>query len=303
MGAVLQLQGVDLSLASGQDSVVIKNTDGVVVISQGTYVGDKGLFTWNQGNGEASVVLKKFSFEIDKPAFKAEGVTFTYPTALEAPVDGVLEFRSVKRKANGDSDYPKFTSFTNNARLKNIGENIQYIGGFTLAGKKTSTAALDGSPSDITVSLNGTPKFKASAANYAISDSLISSDLAAILIYQNKDSLLHPGLRFKYSKQNKTLYLTRNEQSQESPFVSSYHQIEMNADMLTWNLNTPQVNFSILSAKNEVPVRLTSKEYFTEQRYEQIRGTSDFHPLIIIANFANKRNTNSFFLHESGAKL
>lgn len=298
LGPVLKLQGIDLFFVSNGDSLQISQTAGQVQLTKGLFAGDQGLFKWQQPNGEATAAFKAFSFDISKAAFKAENVTLTYPAVLEAPVEGIFEYRSVRNKPNGESGYPKFVSYTNNARIKNIGENIQYLGGFTMAGSKVSTAALDGSPSDITVSAAGSPRFKATAANYALSDTLISSDLAAILIYQGKDSLTHPGIRLKYSKPTKTLNLTRNEQSQVSPFNSTYHQMEISAEMLTWNIEQPDVHFSILNAKNEVPARLTSKEYFTDTRYEHLQGTASFHPLIVIANYATRQKTNAFFLSE-----
>jgi len=300
-GAVLQLNNVGLYLVTQQDSLLLKDTDGALLLTRNIYVGDKGQFTWSQANGEANVAFEKFSFDTSKPAFKAENVTLTYPAVLEEPVTGLFEFRSNRKQTNGDFGYPKFSSKTNNARIKNIGENMQYLGGFTMAGNKISTAALDGSPSDLTVILEGKPKFKATAANYTLSDSLITSDLAAVIIFQGQDSLVHPNIKLRYRKGSKDLLLTRSEQSQVSPFYSTYHQMELNAEMLTWNLATPLINFSILNAKSEVPARFTSMEYFTDDRYEQLQGSASFHPLIVIANYADKQNINTFFLSEVAA--
>ncbi|GEO03296.1 hypothetical protein AAE02nite_09600 [Adhaeribacter aerolatus] len=299
IGPVLQLNNIDLFFVSGPDSLLLKQTEGALLLARNIFVGKKGQFTWAQPDGEAAVTLKKFSFDISKAAFKADGVTLTYPAILEAPVEGVFEFRNVRRKTPGaDTGYPKFISYTNNARLKSIGENIKYQGGLTLAGNKISAGALDGSGSEITVSHSGAPKFKATAANFSLQDSVITSENAAVLLFNKADTIAHPGLRLKYSKPNQKLVLTRSEQAMASPFYSSYHQMEISSEMLTWVLPEQTVNFSILTAKNEVPARLASKEYFTEERYEYLKGTADFHPLIVITNFADKRRTNTFYLSE-----
>ncbi|MDB5262063.1 MAG: hypothetical protein JWQ14_1344, partial [Adhaeribacter sp.] len=299
MGPVLLLNNIDLFFVTGPDSLLLKNTDGSLMLARNIFVGNKGQFTWLQSDGEASAALKKFSFDTSRPAFKAEGVNLTYPAVLEAPVEGIFEFRNVRRKTPGaDTGFPKFISNTNNARLKSIGENIKYVGGFTLAGNKISAAALDGSGSEITVSRDGKPKFKAAAANFLLQDSLISSENAAVFIFNKQDTLAHPGIRMKYVKPTQKLSLIRSDQGMASPFYSSHHQMEINAEMLTWELPTPTINFSVLTAKNEVPARLSSKEYFTEDRYEHLKGTADFHPLIVITNFADKRHTNTFNLAE-----
>ncbi|MGV3587346.1 MAG: hypothetical protein ACO1OF_10110 [Adhaeribacter sp.] len=299
MGPVLVLNNIDLFFVSGPDSLLLKQTEGSLMLARSVFVGKKGVFAWTQPDGEATATLKKFSFDISKTAFKAQDVTLAYPAVLEAPVEGVFEFRNVRRKTPGaDTGYPKFISYTNNARLKSIGENIKYTGGITLAGNKMSAGALDGSGSEINVSREGSPKFKATAANFMLQDSVISSENAAILIFNKADTIAHPGLRLKYSKPNQKLLLTRSDQTMASPFYSSHHQMEISAEMLTWVLPEPTINFSILTAKNEVPARLASKEYFTEERYEHLKGTADFHPLIVIANFADKRRSNTFYLAE-----
>ena len=295
-GAVLLLQNVDLQFITPQDSLVLKNTAGAVLLTRQTFVGTKGQFDWNQGGAQASATFKEFHFDVSKPAFKAEHVTIANPALLENPVEGIFEYRSVKAKPGLDTGYPKFVSYTNNARVKTIGEGIKYLGGLTLAGKKIGTGALDKSLSKIIVEQAGKPMFKASAANYVLSDTLIAADVAGIVIYRGKDSITHPTMRFKYSKPRRLLSLISDEGSfKKSPFFDSYHQMEIAAEMLTWNLNTPQINYGIVNAKNQVPARLDSREYFTLNRWMQVQGTADFHPLKVAVSFAARQKSDRFY--------
>ncbi|QNF32025.1 hypothetical protein HUW51_04520 [Adhaeribacter swui] len=295
-GAVLVLQNTDLKFATPHDSLTLKKVSGAILLTRQTLVANQGRYEWTDGSNTASAEFQGFHFDITKPGLKAEKVTLTYPAVLEKPVDGIWEYRSVKAAKGADSGYPKFISYTNNARLKSIGQGITYVGGITLAGKKIMTGALDRSLSNIIVEHEGKKKFKASAANYSLSDSLISTEIASVVLYRGKDSISHPAMRLKYAPKKHLLTLISEAGDfKKSLFFDSYHQMEISAEMLSWDITTPQINFSIINAKNQVPARFDSKEYFTLDRWMAIQGTADFHPLKVAVSFAARQKTNQFY--------
>ncbi|MDQ4141317.1 MAG: hypothetical protein M3142_12450, partial [Bacteroidota bacterium] len=296
IGAVLVLQNADLKISTPHDSLFLKEVSGAVLLTRQTLVATKGRYEWSEGGNIVSAAFQGFHFDITKPGLKAEKVTLTHPAVLEKPVQGVWEYRSVKAAKGGDSGYPKFISYTNDARLKSIGQGITYVGGLTMAGKKIMTGALDKSLSNLMVEHEGKVRFKASAASYALSDSLISAEVASVVLYRGKDSITHPAMRLKYAKPKHLLTLISDEGAfKKSLFFDSYHQMEISAEMLTWNITTPQINFSIINAKNQVPARFDSKEYFTLDRWLAIQGTADFHPLKVAVSFAARQKTNQFY--------
>lgn len=295
-GAVLLLRNINLAFTTPQDSLVLQDAEGAVLLTRQTFVASKGRFAWNYDGANASATFQAFHFDVTKPAFKAEHVTLANPAVLENAVEGIFEYRSVRTKNGADSGYPKFISYTNNARLKNIGSGIQYFGGFSMAGKKIGTGALDKSPSRILVAHEGKPKFKAIAANYTLSDTLIAAEVAAVVLYRGQDSIAHPAMRLRYSQPRHLLTLISDEGAfKRSPFFDSYHQMEIAAEMLTWNLTTPQINYGIINAKNQVPARLDSREYFTQNRWMQVQGTADFHPLKAAVSFAARQQADRFY--------
>ena len=295
-GAVLVLQNTDLKLATAHDSLVLKDVSGAILLTRQTLVASKGRYEWMEGNNTASVVFQGFHFDITKPGLKADKVTLTHPAILEKPVEGVWEYRSAKTTKGSNSGYPKFISYTNNARLKSIGQGITYVGGITLAGKKIMSGALDRSLSNIMVEYEGKTRFKASAASYALSDSLIATEIASVVLYRGQDSISHPAMRLKYASKKHLLTLISDAGSfKKSLFFDSYHQMEISAEMLTWDITKPQLNFSIVNAKNQVPARFDSKEYFTLDRWMAIQGTADFHPLKVAVSFAARQKVNQFY--------
>ncbi|MDQ2772641.1 MAG: hypothetical protein M3Y54_19320, partial [Bacteroidota bacterium] len=224
-GPVLQVKDADLLLATTGDSVVIRKVSGAAVFNSHRFVGTSGQFTWSIHSNLVTADLGPFDFDMNKPEFTAQPVTLTYPYLLEAPVKGALSYKSLHRKPGQiDTGYPRFISLTNDARIKNLGQNIQYRGGLSMAGFKVLSAALDGSLSNLTVSFENKPKFRAASRAYVLGDSVITASRAAVTIYEGaKDSLTHPGAQLKYSKNKQQLKLSREDGLyKNTPYSDSY---------------------------------------------------------------------------------
>ncbi|WP_400192360.1 hypothetical protein [Hymenobacter sp. B81] len=296
-GPVMIIKDADLLLATGYDSVVIKKTSGTLVTGTNRFVGQGGTFDWTINNNPVSAALTNYDFDVSKAEFKAEPVTLTYAAVLEAPIRGALAYKSVQKKGGGDTGYPRFVSLTNDARVKNIGDNLKYNGGFSLTGARMFSSALDGSLSRITVELDGKPRFRATSRNYLLGDTLISTNRAGITIFQGSDSLTHPGVKLKFSKLRKVLMLAREEGLYKTtPYYDSYHQMELAAELLTWNLATPNIDFRTLTAKNQVTANFESKEFYTNTRYQQIKSINRMHPLQMVVGYYNNNGSPKTFM-------
>ncbi|UPL49488.1 hypothetical protein [Hymenobacter sublimis] len=297
-GPVLLIKDADLFLASSGDSVLIRKTSGAVVPTRNRFVGYGGQYAWQVNANPVTADLTTYDFDITRPEFTAQPVTLTYPAVLEQPVQGWLAYRSVKRKTpTTDTGYPRFVSNTNDARVKNIGQNIRYFGGFSLSGSRALSASLDGALSRIIVDVDGKPKFRASSRAYELGDSVITASHAAVTIFQDKqDSLTHPGVKLKYNKPKQVLQLARESGLYKTtPYYDSYHQMEVTAELLTWPVRTPFIDFSILTAKNQVTANFESKEFYTNTRYQQIKAINKLHPLQMVVGYSMENGNKRLF--------
>ena len=288
-GPVLRIENADVFMATGGDSVFIKKMSGAAVFSSHRFVATGGQFTWSIRTNLATADLGPFDFDLNKPEFTAQPVTLTYPFLLEAPVKGALSYKSVRRKpGQADTGYPRFISLTNDARIKNLGQNIQYRGGLSIAGFKVLSAALDGSLSNLTVSLDGKPRFRASSRAYVLGDSIITASRAGITIYEGaKDSITHPGVTLKYLKNQQQLKLAREEGLYKTtPYSDSYHQLDIRTEALNWDLHKAALDFAVLSAKNQQSADFESKEFFTNDRYQQLKSINRLHPLQMLVGYS-----------------
>ena len=288
-GAVIVVKDADLFMSTAGDSIVLKKVSGTVVPNTNRFIATGGQLAWTIKNNPVTADMAGFDFDFTKPEFTAQPVTLTYAAVLEAPVKGALSYKSVRRKPGApDTGYPRFISLTNDAVIKTLGENVKYRGGLSLAGSKVLSAALDGSLSRITVSLDGKPKFKAASRAYVLNDSLITASRAAVTIYEGpKDSLTHPGAQLKYLKGKQQLKLSREEGLyKNTPYNDSYHQMDIRTEALTWNLREPTIDFAVLSSKNQSSADFESKEFFTNTRYQQLKSINRLHPLQMLVGYA-----------------
>ncbi|MBC5775897.1 hypothetical protein H8S95_17615 [Pontibacter sp. KCTC 32443] len=295
-GPTLKLENVNITFATNYDSTAIQKTSGQLMLTKGIFVGEGGTYDWEAGGSQASAIIRKYNFDVTFAGFKAPDVTLTYKAVLDSPVEGSFEFRSTKRGAKGEKLYPRFVSFTNDAKVKSLGEKISYTGGFSLAGDLIGSRALDGSLSEISVVDGGKRKFSSRALNYTLNDSVIVASQAAVSIYQEKDSISHVAVQLRYSKPLNRLTLTKDKGPySRTPFYDTYHEMEIVAERVYWDLNTPHINFSVLNTKTIIPVQLESTEYYSNNRYQQLVGVATFHPLQALVAYAQKSKQNEFY--------
>ncbi|NEM99641.1 hypothetical protein [Pontibacter burrus] len=301
-GPILKLENVDITFATNYDSTAIQKTNGQLMLTKGMFVGEGGSYDWEAGGSPASAILRKYNFDTSFAGFKAPDATLTYNAVLQSPIEGSFEFRSTKRGAEGEKLYPRFASFTNDAQVKSLGERINYRGGFSLAGDLIGSRALDGSLSEITVVDGGKRKFSSRALNYTLNDTLIVASRAAVSIYQEKDSISHQALQLRYSKPLNRLTLTKDKGPySRTPFYDTYHAMEITAERVYWDLNTPHINFSVLNTKTIIPVQLESTNYYSNNRFQQMVGVATFHPLQMLIAYAAKHKKNEFYAADVSA--
>ena len=287
-GAVLVVKDADLFMVTAGDSVALRKVSGTAVPGTNRFVATGGQFAWSIKTNPVTADLGGFDFDLTKPEFTAQPVTLTYPALLEAPVKGALSYHSVRRKpGTTDTGYPRFISLTNDARLKNLGGSIAYLGGVSLAGGRMLSAALDGSLATLLVSEGGQRKFRAASRAYLLSDSVITAGRAAITIYQGKDSLTHPGVQVRYRRDKQQLRLSREDGLyKNTPFNDSYHKLEIRSEQLTWDLRQPTIDFTVLTAKNQQTADFESQEFYTDSRYQQIKSINRLHPLQMLVGYS-----------------
>ncbi|MDJ0365761.1 hypothetical protein QMK33_11410 [Hymenobacter sp. H14-R3] len=288
-GPVIELKDANLVVRTAGDSIVIHKVSGVAAPGSSHFVGTGGQVAWTIKGNPVTADLAGFDFDLSKPEFTAQPVTLTYPFLLEAPVKGALSYKSVRRKAGAtESSYPRFISLTNDVKIKDLGPGIKYVGGLSLAGSTVLSAALDGSFSHLTVSQNDKLRFRSASRKFALGDSVIMATGAAVALYGSTgDSITHPGVELKYLKTKEELKLLYDKgMYRNAPYSDSYHQMDIRAQMLTWNLREPKIEFAIITTPTQVSADFESQDFFSNTRYQQLKSINHLHPLQMLLGYS-----------------
>ncbi|SFD99074.1 hypothetical protein [Spirosoma endophyticum] len=328
-GAVITLKDVTLAMIANGDSAVLSNTNGDLMLKDGMLVGNGGKFTWaTAGRPDIYVTLSEYSLTTMNPRIQADDVTLTYGTTK--PIKGVFEY--VSKKKGGPVTYPRFMSWQNDVKLPDLGPDIDYRGGLALSGTQMVGASASGQPAQLTIKYNGKTAFKASSRRFDFSSkidsasagltqpaikpdstqnggfntsgfsgtnaakSLISANSASFVGYVDTDSVTHPSVKFRYDKNQHIAWLDREQRTDYArvPYSDSYHKFYILPEVVRWDLPRRKVDFYQVGAKQEVPVRFESFDYFHPQRYSDLTVDYGFHPLQIVANYVSTKKQQTF---------
>jgi hypothetical protein len=252
-GAVLVLQNINLVFATAHDSVQLAGTGGSLMLKDGVFVGNGGKFDWSMaGLPDVYCQFKTYFFDTKNPRLTSDDVVLHYTQKIAEPAPGVFEFSSKKHNSPETAQYPRFMSLYSNITIKDLGQNLVYKGGFSMVGKRTYSTSLSNRYCTLDYVVDGQAKFRTKGRKYEFGDSLITAPLVSITIPLKRDSLYHPAVRFTYNKKLPLLRLNKDEGGfQNTPYINSFHKVDINIDGLQWNPKTSDINMYILGARKK----------------------------------------------------
>ena len=297
-GPVLELKNIDLVFATNNDSATLKGTNGSLLLKNGLFVGKGGTMDWSiagMPTGEIVAEMREYNFPVNTIHIFSEGATLNYKARTDATIEGIFEYKENKDKSKKEPSFPKFISFKSNVDIKGLNQNIIYKGGLSLAGKKIFSSSVDEGFSMIEIQKDGKPKIRAFSNKFELGDSLITSNFSSMTLYIDEDSITHPGTSFKYNKSNGILRIAKQQGFNNAPFIDSYHKLEITSDVINWDMNKNDIEFNIVSAKNQVPAIFESEEFYHYDKYIKLKGLYSFHPLAVIVYYGTQNKTDKFY--------
>ncbi len=296
-GAIIEFFDINLSIATGIDSVTLEKTNGAVLMKDGIYSGYGGTFNWESaGLKGISATLGEYFFATKNPKFSAEEAILTYPDRLSKPIKGLFEYKSEKRLANVPPTFPRFMSFQGNADVRGITQNIEYRGGFSLSGRRVYSSSVNDRFASIVVKIGNKVAFKSTSLQFEMSDSLISANQASYAMFIDKDSITHPSVKLFYDQKRGLVKLNKINTGgfKDTPFFDSYHRLDIQTDALLWDMKKERIDFYIISGKNFVPATFESLDYYSPERITDFNSQSGFNPLLMVGNYVRTQNTTTF---------
>jgi hypothetical protein len=306
-GAVIKVSMGNLVFVTRNDSVALKNTSGALMPGSYTFVGKGGRLDWEQvglNPNEVYCDLSNYNFQVNKPFLSASNARMTYKGKIAEPVAGEFEYRSSSGKTR-DTSFPRFVSYLENVDIKGIAdERLSYKGGFGLRGARLFSTSMMGGNTTIEITGKNNSKLKAISRSFQLNDSVISTKRAAVIIYHGKDSIYNPAVRFRYDSQVHQITILKDKGSYKNlPFSSSFFKTDFTADMIKWNIDSDSLDISIISAKNKVPSKFESQEYYNDRKFESLVALYGFNPLFMAVGHAKKIKSSEFYAADLAKRL
>lgn len=291
-----------LTCYSKNDSIQIFDSKGTFNYSTNVWKGDKGKVTWERSGFEAkqvSATFGKYSLPLKQSYFQIDSVQFYNTIYFDHPLVGKLRHKVMNIKTPESSTYPQFTSVEQRFKLDNIHPDINYEGGFSQNGSKFLGSGTHDNPAEITIYRNDTVFLTAKSLYFALRKDQILSNDTEVKFRMESDYIYHPGLIFKLMVKENELHLIRNGEGLAlSPYFNTYHNVSMDIELLTWELNSLTMDLKMISGAAENHGEFESLSYFRESFYNRLQGMDAIHPLQGLKNCAKRLKSNVFTAQE-----
>ena len=287
---------LNLKCNSRDDSTSVYNTSGVYYPTENLWKGNGGIVYWDKAKFNKDSVyaeLKKYKIEMKSIKYVADSVNFFMKMYFEQPLIGQLTDKVQFDVTSEKSNYPDFISYEKTLKIASVFPNIDYEGGFALHGSKIMGNGTKDKKAKLTFYKDNKPFVVAQSLTFMIKKKMIASEKATATIYFENDSIFHPLLELKYLNEKNELSLVRiGEGIIQSPYYDSYHKIDMYFEALTWKMDEPKINFTMIqSVGGDREATFESADYYEEKRYARAQGISEIHPFQTINDYAKKTNS------------
>jgi hypothetical protein len=247
MARVIFEAPMDLICYAKNDSSTIYKTGGTYFPSTNSWIGMNGILTWERSGlkkDETFAELKNYKILFKTPGFDADSVLFHTPYFAK-PLLGEVSEKVQSFSSADKASHPKFTSYSKRLFIKNYYPGVDYDGGFSIEGAKLQGAGTPDQPATLIFYRNEAIALRASAVHFTLKPDYVTADRTKIIIYIDNDSIFHPGIHFRYTKNTNTIELIRDGTGiTVAPYFNSYHNLDMEFESLTWKLDDPIIEMA-----------------------------------------------------------
>ena len=293
---VIEYDKVNLIAGRKGDSIVINQTQGYFLPVQKQWVGKKGTVSWERLNlgPEVYVELDTYRIEINKSIYEAPNVRLHYPAYFgNRAITGSFSDKLVASNDATEGSYPRFESQERVLKIEEIGEGIEYTGGFRLQGTTVYGYGSTEEKAKIRVlDKKKALKFRTDAELFVIRrGERIAAERAECVLYNQQDTFYHPSVNIKFEIPTQKLELERGQRgSDRTPFFSSIHQANIDAEKITvyFSRDSMVIGEKGISLNKKKDVSFESLQFFRESDYRRIQNIATANPIAIMKATAER---------------
>ena len=292
----------DLNYASGKDWNTLHGTWGHYDYATGVWHGQGGRLDWARTGLAAEACyadLSVYQAEVKFPKFKADSVSFVNTHYFSAPILGRVE-EALSGTTDPDKyQYPRFRSYQRDFMLPDIMPGVDYSGTFMMNGAKFVTASSK-HPARLLFRQGERPQLSVTSLNFTITPERLTAENAQVAFYLGEDdSIANNGILVRYLPAEKKVVMVNDQQRKfYSPFIDSYHEMDIYSESITWLMGQQRLEFANLansSAGNAASFE--SSNCYTYKKYREIQGIDEVSPVRRVYDYAE---SNSYYFGIKG---
>lgn len=295
----LIIPSLNLKCLSKNSDIEIKNTSGEYYPLAEKWIGKNGTVTWERAGLDPNrvyAVINEYDILMKFSKYDADSVTFYNVDYFPDPLLGRMEDAVRANVTEENSSFPAFVSYSKRLKIANIDKNVDYEGGFTQRGARFIASGSKEDPAYLLFYFNEKPFLEVRSVSFSIKEDKITSTDAGVKFLLHEDSITHPGLDFKYNRDTRIVNLFKADEGlQKAPYFDSYHAIDIYAELITWKIDRPRIEFTTIPNSSDNRAFFESDYYFRENRFDQLLGLSMVHPMVELKECFESRGSTTIW--------
>ena len=290
---------LDLKCITKKDSSIIAETKGSFFPSLNKWAGEGGKLFWTRSgfpNDSVYAELNSYLINCKSSVFSADSVKFHNKYFFDNPLFGSIIEKISSGGLQNKPSYPRFTSYLNQYHIKNLFDDIDCEGGFSMRGVKLIAWGTKNNKAKLFFKKDDKIFAAFTSMNFVIYNNTINSIKSSASFYLENDSIFHPELKIKYSDAGKSLYLHKDKKGlSRSPFLDSYHKLNIFCEALNWNTTDSILSFEMMKGINKQSLAIfESNNFYAENEYIKLQGIDENNPIEEIVKYLEPIDENEF---------
>lgn len=287
----------DLHYSSAKDEGVIRGTTGVYNYKENEWEGHGGRIDWSRTGlraEECYADLRTYKAVTKFPKFTADSVDFVHTGYFATPIRGRVEEQLANVQEAEKYSYPRFRSYQRDFVINDILPEVDYSGSFMMNGSKFITASSKHAAS-LVFRRGQSRRLVVTSLKFVITPSRVVAENAAVTLYVGEeDSISNTGVTVRYSPEEKQVVMVNDpKRNFYSPYIDSYHSLDIYSETITWRMDKDDLLFSNLSSAGTLSMAsFESSSYYTYSKYRDIKGIDEVSPVDRVYEYTRSTGSN-----------
>ncbi len=282
----------DLTCYAVRDSIMILQTRGMMNPLTSLWTGTRGRVNWERSGYPGDRIYAEFDryrLNLRYSEFRVDTARYYNLEYFDFSVPGKLEHRAERIISASRANYPRFASFQLDYSINDIYKNVDYSGGISMLGSKMVGTGTQYRKATMKFLRRDTLVIVARSESFYFNPQVLSSMNAEISLYIEADSIYHPSTGMEYYEgENRISFFRTGSYQSESPYHNSYHNVEMNFEQLSWNLDDDVILFKMKEGSATGLANFQSDNLFDARTYYRIQGIDEENILVTLRRYSEQ---------------